>query len=153
MLRYGNGPQKKSCGGRGAVTKHGIDLSIEVNAVCRANRFVQARMASPDSCRRCISAASSDRRSTLPSVDVSGIPLLLDGRRRNLSDPQLHAVPLALRGRQAIYPSQPRSGPLHVGLRRKLTAPADINDASFLHRSLASGMFAHCTFSLFDTIQ
>ena len=91
------------------------------------DRFVQARVGvkmSPDS-KRAICSASCARRSTLPGVDVGG-PLSLDARRRNLSEPQLHAVTSARR-RCVVQSSAPRSGQLHASLQRKLTAPSDVS--------------------------
>ena len=113
--------------------------------------FVQSRLGvktAPDS-RRSISTsspASSNRRRTLPSVDV-GAPLTLDGRRRNLSDSQLHAVPSVLR--RYVFPSPSRSGQLHVGLQRKLTAP----DIRSLRQSPTSGIIQHavCVCLFFNT--
>ena len=53
---------------------------------------------SPDSRRYMSTAASCGRRRTLPGVDDSAVPpLSLDGRRRNLSEPQLHAVATTVR--------------------------------------------------------
>jgi len=87
---------------------------------------VQARVGvkmSPDS-KRAICSASCARRSTLPGVDVGG-PLSLDARRRNLSEPQLHAVTSARR--RVVQSPVPRSGQLHASLQRKLTAPSDVS--------------------------
>jgi len=102
--------------------------------------FIQARLGvkMPLASRRSISTttspASPSRRCTLPSVDVNDVPLTLDGRRRNLSDTQLHAVPNALR--RYLLSSPSHSGQQHVGLQRKLTAP----DLSNLRRSPHSGI-------------
>ena len=100
---------------------------------------------SPDS-RRSISAASPTspiRRRTVPIVDV-GVSSSLDGRHRNLSDSQLHAVPSALL--RYVHPSPSRSRQLHVGLQRKLTAP-DISRHP--RRSSTSGIIVNSTVCMF----
>ena len=100
---------------------------------------------SPDS-RRSISAASPTsptRRRTVPIVDV-GVSSSLEGRRRNLSDSQLHAVPSALL--RYVHSSPSRSGQLHVRLQRKLTAP-DIGHQP--RRSSTSGSIVNCIVCMF----
>jgi len=67
---------------------------------------------------------------------VDDVSLTPDGRRRNLSDSQLHAVPSALH--RYVLSSPSRSGQQHVGLQRKLTAP----DFSNLRRSPPSGIIS-----------
>jgi len=79
--------------------------------------LVQARLGvkmCPDG-RRSIPTASFVRRRTLPT-DNASVPMSLVGRRRNLSEPQLLAVPSAVR-------RFTHSGQQHAGLQRKLTAP------------------------------
>lgn len=99
---------------------------------------------SPDS-MRAVSTESSGRRRTLPGDDVGG-PLSLDGRRRNLSEPQLHAVPSARR-RFIHSPAAPRGGQLHSSLQRKLTAPSDI---SRCHPAPSSGRPTPCSWLSVD---
>ena len=84
--------------------------------------------------------SSSDRRCTLPDVDVT-VSLPLNRRRRNLSEPQLHAVPTvaaaaaAAAGRRCVGSSVSSSS----GAQCKMTS----TDGSRTRLSPLSGTIQH----------